>query len=194
MALKKLDPNEINWKTPNTLYRGDVQWKFEFVVLKSMLNGTGVKNASYWGAESRTQGKLTFGTKTLCDTIYFTQPWMDYKQDSEIYTFTHSPLILEIDASKYDLYKSDDGEGLVINEPVSLDDITVLYSSRKNNLNEIPQCMIDELNTKRPFTDLFNFYEKNPAFVEGYIEMALNTPINGHNINDYITRLRSKLE
>lgn len=130
MSLTQTNLKRIEWKDPCTkgkLYRGHSQGMFEYRVLESVLR---YMRPSYWGYNKDDNGRITFCETRYNDGLFYAGYWAKRYDLNHLRSFTHFPIIFEINAEKYKkrMYKSTEGEGIVIKGPIDLKDITILYA------------------------------------------------------------------
>jgi len=171
-----------------TLYRGNSQKMLERRVIDTMMD----KKPFYWGTENE-QGKLTFCSPKYYDSLFYSEYWLSQYNDFEYENtckFPHAfhPIMMEINASNYKgrIYRSTGGEGLVIKGPISLDDITILYSThidkfmeqfpsrddvaRTKHLKRIKDAFEKSMSAKGiQKDDMLESYGKCPDEVIGYL-------------------------
>jgi len=165
MVLSRINPKNIKWQRKGILYRGNTQWKFEHTVLRSMISGV---KPVYKGCED-SEGIKTFCSNLLTEAIIFTR---DRTREHSTYArrlespFTIYPLIMEINVVNYTdkIYQTNEGEGLIITGSISLDDINIIFSSKKDLIPNLPvKKSLQELCRQADFKeeDLVERFEKN---------------------------------
>lgn len=145
---EKIDFDSIKWKTPGKLYRGTFQSGLEFRALRNIAIGEG---ASYYSEPENDERpcRTDFGESFSDAVLIFEHRDPNYprgfsntKGQPPRWPFTRYPLIMEVDAEKYaDNIWREEGDGITIRGPISLNDITILFSS---HINRIHQLHIEE--------------------------------------------------
>ncbi len=166
MGLIKLNPDKIAWDKKYCLYRFNSQGKFEEKVLETMIKDN---KPYYYGFEDNERNRITFCGYEYLSVICYANSKLLKKSDSLLsnpFPFSRFPIIMEINVENYldNLYKSIkgegicesiEGEGIVIKDAVNINDITILYSSR-----------IDLLNQRNPHPELDKAIEKHKIDIE----------------------------
>lgn len=125
MELTRIRPKNIEWKEKGKLYSGLSQGVFEYALLKS----TTENSPCYWNSKGDSN-RITVCSPSPIDAVCSAEEAMKKPIN---YPFTHFPLILEINAMPYEDSLAARSQGrIVIPRPISLDDITVLFSTRTN--------------------------------------------------------------
>ena len=142
--IKKIDPKMLKWDTPNVLYRGNTQTRFEGRIITSFVKGKPI----YYGFDLREdKEKRTYVDESLSGGEFYASYRLK-DLGKEISSLTKYPLIMSIRADKYidRLRISDEGEGIFIQGEIDADDITILFSSECNKLPErIPRHIIHDV-------------------------------------------------
>ena len=132
--IRKIDPKMLRWDTPNVLYRGIIQYRFEAMIIASFVQGKPL----YYGFEvNQNKEKRTYVDEDLTGASLFVEYRL--KQGRKpFFGLTNYPLIVGIQADKYldRLGASDEGEGIFIQGEINADDITILFSSECDKLPE----------------------------------------------------------
>ncbi len=149
MPAQKVDFDSIKWETQGRLYRGTLQSYFESMVLRSIAKGEG---RHYYGQQANYERpcRTYFGTHLFDAAVILHDRHPDYHSNIPCvdgrphnWPFTQYPLVMEVDAEKYrdDLFKEED-DRLTIGGPIALDDITILFSSHINRIQNRPDIQL----------------------------------------------------
>jgi hypothetical protein len=201
-----------SYRQKGRLYRGNTQKIFESRLIETTLEG----NPTYWGTVDNHE-KITFCSAVYHDSLFYTNHWLTKFDEAEYEaerSFPHAffPLAMEINAENYQdrIYKSTAGEGLIIKGPISLDDITILYSTRIDRLIERqPRKDVEKerknfASQKQAFekmletrgitrNDLLDAYDKNPRQVTNFI-LYFYYHVNPANANHHhLTNVQKNL-
>ncbi|MFH1501294.1 MAG: hypothetical protein ABIE22_05120 [archaeon] len=138
MDIVPVEYDDVQWIKEGSLYRGHSQGVFEERVVHSVYQG---QEPAYWGTKNGDGTKLTFGSPLLSECLSHARSFIEGfpKIAEERYkAFTHFPIILEINARPYkdNLFRSVAGEGYIIKDPISLNDIEVLYCLEFDKLKQ----------------------------------------------------------
>jgi hypothetical protein len=142
MSFKKIDYDDIDWRPhwgkKGFLYRSNSQAKFEQRILDCILEN---RPLSYFGCEDDEGplGQITFCSERYNLGLFYTEHWMSPANDIPLIdTFTHFPLIMALNIENYRdrLFESTVGEGIIIQDPINLEDITILFSKNIDRFNQ----------------------------------------------------------
>jgi hypothetical protein len=216
-SLIPIDYERIIWENEGKLYRGHRQGEFEYDLAKGFGRD---EPPSYCGASNVSQGRYTFCSSEPINMISSIMQ-RNFNDEREFITgsqdfFTLFPIGMEIDARSYRerLFRSIEGEGIVITGPISIDDINIVYSSRKDLLGDLfseewTSRLKEKLDSKIERAswisrdDLLSKYEKDPeevrAFLMTYLygmrmSLSPSTAQEMDKVDEYLQILREKLE
>lgn len=216
MNLVRVNYDKIEWEAgrEGRLYRGNSQSNFEYKVFESLKKR---ERPNYWGCldtfdrGNDDKNRITFYDRIYMGGIYHLGRHLDHLRESRDYPepFSNFPLFMEIDASRYKdrIFLSTKGEGLVIKGPISIDDITVLFSTHINLLDErMPkniECRawivyLEGKCNRLSRKDLLEKVDENKAMVIQMLKFVTKREerlitVRGDEFEEYFEILRKKL-
>jgi len=172
-TLKKINPKIIEFNKKLQLYRAIPQGFLESDIFRSSAEN---KSPSYF---ARTGNGGTFVTNNLLAALGYARDWTAFMGFKEIPTlFTNYMAIFGIDVSPYldKLYFDTSGnEGIIINGPIAIKDIEVLFCSDKN--------ILDKINLNEVLLDNNEIYQRKKEDLLSMLEEPSITLVKRYNDN-----------
>ena len=169
MVLERIGFDKIAWEKPGVLYRGTFQGRFEHSILKLIVKH---KRPLYCAVDAPSIGEHSFCSPSIEDAMFYVMyREVEYRDYQKGQLFSHFPLLMAIRTERYKnrLHRPRE-EGVVISGPIEAEDITVLYSSHIDELDQEsrkvarPRGEFNQATKSEKFsrTDLLSVIEEDP--------------------------------
>ena len=203
--LHKIDYNTIEWERKGHLYRADSEGKFALRTLTAIVKEGKEEYCGY--IDANFGQKLTFCEPTVLHAAIHAKGTLEKpggrNYDVKRMGLSDFPIIMDMDIRLYrnSLYESPHGEGIIIDTPIDLDDIKIIYAPHINLMPKNIDFSLEEIAKSLGIEkeDLLGRYAKNPKRTKkdiGFLAFGYafnNSEEQNKKIQEFLSILRDKM-